>query len=227
MKPLVLAAAALLVPAAAGAHDLWIQRDGDGFVVRYGHAGGEALPLDAARLRARCGDGARPPHEVAASARSSREVRLPGPCRVVSALLDGGTWTLTPDGEVNRPRSQVANAVRAWTSRQYAKWVDARSGAAGAVLGDELEVAPVTDLARAHRGDKVAVRVLARGAPVRDAVVALGHRTLGQTDSRGELRLRLRDAGLETLSASIRRPLASRDADAEVLEATLSFEVAP
>jgi uncharacterized GH25 family protein len=84
----------------------------------------------------------------------------------------------------------------------------------------------MTDLARARAGEKVTLRVLSRGQPVRNAVVAIDHRPIGDTDSKGEIRLRLRAAGVESIATSIRRPLATAAADAEVLEASLTFEVA-
>ena len=220
--------ALLWLPAVAWAHDLWVERAPDGFVVQYGHRGGEGLPIDAAKVKAiRCGDGKGVPRDVlAAAAFAAKEVRFPGPCAVTSVFLDGGYWSLTPDGDVNLPRTKVASVVRSWSSRQYAKWVDARSPASAAVLGDELEIVPVTDLAKAREGDKIAVRVLAAGQPVPNAVVAVGHRPLGETDSKGELRLRLHSPGVESISTSVRRAKATPEAEAEVLEASLTFEVA-
>ena len=216
----------LLVPSAGRAHDFWVERAGEGFAVRYGHLGGEALAIDASKVKAiRCGDGARPPRDVVGARSSSpTEVRFSARCAVVSVLHDGGNWSLTPDGEVNLPRSRVENVVRSWVSRQYAKWVDAKSPGAGAVLGDDLELVPVTDLAKARNGDKITVRLLSAGRPVPNAVVAVGHHPLGETDSKGEIRLRLRDP-LESISTSIRRPGATPEADTEVLEASLTFEV--
>jgi hypothetical protein len=221
------ALAGLLAPSAGRAHDLWAERARDGFVVRYGHLGGEVLPIGAANVKAiRCGDGTSLPKEVAATASfSPKDVRFSAACAVVSVFRDGGYWSLTPDGEVNLPRSKVENVVRTWASRQYAKWVDAKSPGAGAVLGDELELVPVTDLAKAGEGDKITVRVLSAGHPVRNAVVAVAHRPLGETDSRGELRLRLRER-VVSVSTSIRRPGATPEADVEVVEASLTFEVA-
>lgn len=229
MRLLTAALAALLAPSASLAHDLWVERADDGFALRYGHRGGEVLAIDAAKVKAiRCGDGAGTPRDVVHSATfSAKEVRFSGACTVVSAFQDGGTWSLTPDGEVNLPRSKVANVVRSWTSRQYAKWVDARSPAACAVLGDELEIVPVSELAKKREGDKITVRVLWAGRPVPDAVVAVAHRPLGETDSKGEVRLRLRGPAVESISTSIRRPGATPDVDADVLEASLTFEVAP
>jgi uncharacterized GH25 family protein len=219
--------AAAAAPALAAAHDLWVERTADGFVARYGHRGGELLAIDPARVKAiRCGDGAGAPRDVLSEARfAPNEVRFAGACAVVSLFHDGGIWSLTPEGELNLPRSKAENVIRSWASRQHAKWVDARSPAAGTALGDELEIVPATDLAKAHRGDKIALRVLSAGKAVPDAVVALDHRPLGETDSRGEIRIRLRDAGVESVSTSLRRPRASPEADVEVLEASLTFEV--
>lgn len=224
----LLAAALLLAPALAAAHDFWVERAGDGFLARYGHRGGELLPIDAARVKAiRCDDGTGAPRDVRAAARlAPTEVRFAATCAVVSVFDDGGYWSLTPDGEVNLPRSQAKDVVRSWASRQYAKWVDVRSPRAAAVLGDELELVPVTDLAKARAGDKVTVRVLSAGRPLPGAVVAIDHHALGESDSKGEVRVRLRGAGVQSIDASIRRPRVTPEADAEVLEASLTFEVA-
>jgi uncharacterized GH25 family protein len=227
MKRMLSVVLALGAPASGSAHDLWVERAQQAFVVRHGHRGAELLPIDRAKLKAiRCGDGVSPPADVIRGATfSEKEVRFAGPCSVVAVFNDGGYWSLTPDGEVNLPKTQAANVVRSWASRQYAKWVDAKSPRAGAVLGDELELVPVTDLVKAREGDKVTLRVLSAGKPVSGAVVAVHHRAIGETDSKGEIRLRLRSSGVESISTSIRRPHPTPEADAEVLEASLTFEV--
>lgn len=222
-----LALALLLLPAAAGAHDLWLEREGEALVLRYGHRGGELLALERPRVKSlRCLEQGAARDLLPAAAFSSKEARVAARCDAASAFLDGGFWSLTPDGEVNRPRTEVAQAVRSWASRQFAKWVDARSPAASAVLGDELELAAGSDLSRAREGDKVTLRVLSGGRPVAGAVVAIDHRPLGETDSAGEVRVRLRTSGVETITASLRRKVTTPEADALVLEASLSFQVA-
>lgn len=225
---LTLAAAALLAPALAAAHDLWLKGDGAALVLRYGHRGGEALVIEPARLKAvRCLEGGATRELLPGATFAPREVRLPGRCDAASATYDAGFYTLTPDGEVNRPKDQVPQAVKAWASRQFAKWVDARSPAAArAALGDELELVAVSDLSRARQGDKVTLRVLSGGQPVSDAVVAIDHRPLGETDRAGEIRVRLRAGGVETITATLRRAVATPQADSLVVEASLSFEVA-
>lgn len=221
----VLAAA----PVSARAHELWLEPSGDALVLRSGHRGGAALAVDASRVRAiLCLRGKPPATDVRAGAKSSpTELRVTARCDVASAFLDGGHWSLTPDGEKNLPRSQVLDAVRSWESRQFAKWIDVRVATAGAVLGDELELVPVTDLSRLHPGDKATFRVLSSGKPVAGAVLSVDHRAIGETDADGLCRLRIRSAGAESVSATLRRPPPTADGDALVLEASLTFEVAP
>jgi uncharacterized GH25 family protein len=220
-------AALVAVPALAAAHDFWVEQTPEGFLVRYGHRGAEVLAIDAAKVKAiRCVDASGAQKDVVGSARfAPKEIRVAESCAAVSVFHDGGYWSLTPDGEVNLPKNKAQSVVKSWASRQFAKWVDARSPRAGVVLGDELELVPVTNLAKAHEGDKVTLRVLSAGQPVPNAVVAIDHRPIGDTDSKGEVRLRVRTAGVESISTSIRRPHPAPEADAEVLEASLTFEV--
>jgi hypothetical protein len=225
--PAALLLAALLVPAPARAHDLWLEREGATLVLRSGHRGGELLAIDPARVRsASCLERGAVRDLLPGATFAPKEVRLPGACGAASASFDGGSWSLTPDGEVNRPRTQVPDAVKAWASRQFAKWVDPAAPGSAAPLGDELELGPVTDLARAREGDKVTVRLLHQGKPAAGAVVAIDHKPLGETDGAGEARVRLRTSGVETISATLRRKVATPVADTVVLEASLSFQVA-
>lgn len=223
----VIALAALVSLATpARAHDLWIERAGDAYLVRRGHRGGELLPLDRSKLVAlRCADGRGGLTDVLGRAIfSATEVRVRGACAALSATYQGGFYSLTPDGERNLPRDQVPDAVKAWASREYAKWVE--PGLARAVLiGDELELAPEGDLGAVRPGDKIAWRVLLAGVPVAGAVVSLDHRAIGASDAAGVVRVRVREAGLQVVDATLRRKLATPQADELVLSASVAVEV--
>jgi nickel transport protein len=210
------------------AHDLWVERQDGAFVLRYGHRGGEALALPGAKIKmfvCRPAKGAAR-DLVATAKREPKQMSVAGACAVVSAFLDGGFWSLTPDGEKNLPRNQVPDAVKAWRSRHFAKWVDVRSPLAGQPLGDEFEIVPVGDLAKVRAGDKASFRVLLAGKPLSGATLAINHKPLGETDDRGEVRVKIRAQEVESVSASFRRPVKSPEADSEVYEASLTFEVA-
>jgi uncharacterized GH25 family protein len=147
-------------------------------------------------------------------------------CAVASAFLDGGFYSLTPDGEKNLPKSKVPDAVKAWRSKQFAKWIDIRSPLSTEAQGDELEIVPVTDLRKAKAGDKATFRVLLEGKPIAGAVLSMGHKPLGETDDQGEVRVKIRSADVESVSVTFRRAVKSPEADSEVFEASLTFEVA-
>lgn len=228
MNKLALFVGLLVTPVFASAHDLWLEKVGDALVLRYGHRGGETLALDAARVKSlRCQGAVGAPADVRGKAVvTERELKVTAKCASAAAFFDGGTWSLTPDGEKNLPKSRCPDAVKAWESRQFAKWIDVRSPQARVPLGERFEIVPVTDLATAHNGDKATFRVLLDGTPVSGATLAIDHKPLGETDSAGEVRVKIRATDIESVSASLRRPLRSPDADAEVWEASLTFEVA-
>lgn len=221
-------AAAVLGTAPARAHDLLLERSGGGFALHAGHPGGEAGAVDPATVKeVRCLRAGEPVRALVPHAAEAGTVRADGACDAASASVDLGFFVLTPDGEKHLRKQDAPDAVKSWRSRQFAKWVNARARGAGAPLGDAFEIVPVTDLARARVGDKVTVRVLLDGRPAAGAVVAMGHERLAETSSAGEARVRVRHGALESISATLRRPVAGPDADTEVLEASLSFEVTP
>jgi nickel transport protein len=218
--------ATALGPARAGAHDLWLERTARGFLLRAGHAGHEAIPLDVSAVsEVRCARAGEPVHPLTPRPDRRGAVRVEGSCDAVSAFVDQGFFVLTPNGEKHLRKGEAPDAVRSWRSRQYAKWIDARVPGAAAPLGDALEIVPVTDLARARAGERVTVRVLLEGRVARGAIVSMGHERLAETSSAGEARVKVRHAGLASISATLQRPLGTPDADTEVLEASLSFEV--
>ena len=210
------------------AHDFWLERQGGAFLLRYGHHGGEVLPLDAGKLHTlscRKDKGAAE-NLLRAAVVAPRQVSLTASCAIVSAFLDGGYYSLTPDGEKNLPKNQVPDAVKAWRSKQFAKWIDIRSPLANQVQGDEFEIVPVTDLTKAKSGDKATFRVLLGGRPLPGATLAIDHKPLGETDDEGQVRVKIRGTTVESVSASYRRAVKTAEADSEVFESSLTFEVA-
>jgi nickel transport protein len=212
----------------ARAHDFWLERQGGAFILRYGHHGGEVLALDAAKIKTLiCRQGVQAPRNVLPSATiAPKQLTFPGPCALLSAFHDGGFWSLTPDGEKNLPRNQVPDAVKSWRSQQFAKWVDVHSPLAGQPLGDGFEIVPVSDLSKVKTGDKATFRVLLAGKPLSGATLAIDHKPLGETDDQGQVRVKVRAATVESVSASFRRAVRTPEADSEVFEASLTFEVA-
>jgi hypothetical protein len=116
--------------------------------------------------------------------------------------------------------------VKSWRSQQFAKWLDVHSPLAGQPLGDGFEIVPVSDLSKVKTGDKATFRILLAGKPLSGATLAIDHKPLGETDDQGLVRVKLRAATVESVSASFRRAVKTPEADSEVFEASLTFEVA-
>jgi len=228
LAAMLLALALCLSSAPALAHDFWLERQAWAFLLRYGHRGAEALPLDAAKMRSltcRKDKGATE-NLLRAAQVSPTQLSLTASCPVLSAFLDGGFYSLTPDGEQNLPKNKVPDAVKSWRSKQFAKWIDIHSPLAAQAQGDEFEIVPVSDLTKAKTGDKATFRVLLGGKPVSGAVLAIGHKALGETDDHGEVRVKMRASDVESVAVSYRRAIQSAEVDSEVFEASLTFEVA-
>lgn len=129
--------ACLAMPFAARAHDLWLEPKGDALVLRCGHRGGEVLDLDASKVEGvRCKRGEAPARDVrASSVAAPRELRTPSGCDIASAFLDGGFWSLTPDGEKNLPKDEVPDAAGECRGRVWASDVESVSATLERPLG--------------------------------------------------------------------------------------------
>jgi nickel transport protein len=226
--PFILFFSLLMVSARiAQAHDFWIERQNSKFLLRYGHPGGQAIPMDEKKIKSlQCLEASgKIVDRLTKATFTPNQVSLIGTCLVLSSFQDGGYYSLTPDGEKNLAKNQVPDAVKSWRSKQYAKWVDSQSSQQKSILGDEFEIVPVTNLAAIGEGDKATFQVLLQGKPISGATLTIDHKPIGETDDMGHVRIRVRGKGTQSVSALFRRPLRSSEADSEVFESSLSFEV--
>jgi uncharacterized GH25 family protein len=115
--------------------------------------------------------------------------------------------------------------VKSWESREFVKYVDVSAAGASRPTGDQIEIVPATDLAKVREGNKVTFRILVNGTPAAGAVVARDHNPVGETDSAGEVRLKVKAAGLQVIDATVKKKIDAPEADSQVLTATIVFEV--
>lgn len=216
---------AISLPALA--HDLWIEKENGEYVLHYGHHDGDALPIEGAKVRyIQCLDDSGKKSDLLSSAAiEPKSVRFKAACKCLSVFYHCGFYSLTPDGEKNVPKNQAKDVVRSWESREFIKFLN--NGVCETPLGDELEIIPVSDIQKVHAGDKITVRVLYQGTPAASALIAYSDHTLGEVDSNGEARVRLRQKGTQVIKASLKRSLNSPEADNLMLSATLQFVVLP
>jgi uncharacterized GH25 family protein len=220
-------AAAMFIPVSASAHDLWIEKKEGGHVLQYGHRGGELMPIETAKLEsAACINAKGEKTDLLPGATfSPRAVTFKGTCTAVLAFYHGGFYSLTPDGEQNLPKNKVKDVVKSWESREFVKFVDAAAGASSKTVGEQIEIMAATDLSKVREGDKVTLKVLVDGKPAAGAAVARDHNPVGETDSAGEVRLKVKSAGLQVIEATVKKKLDSLEADMLIMTATFCFEV--
>lgn len=139
------------------------------------------------------------------------------------ALLDWGWWTKTAEGRVNSHPSQVAAPLQSWRSQATVKHLRRWHACLASPLGRGLEITPLLDPLASDVGDKLTFLVTLDGAPVADAAVAYGGETRGASGADGRINLRLREAGLQILGATLRRPEPSFPDAQDVRSAVLTF----
>lgn len=211
----------------AWAHELWIERKGEEYVLLYGHLKpdkGESSQLTYTPdkvLSFECldADG----RKLSAEVVSEYPVRLRGRCQVLEATFSTGFWTKTPEGLKNVPRTEVKNSIESWYSvervRRLNIWTFRQ-----APLTDDLELLLVDNPSDLKPGQKFTVIAFYRNRPLKDAPISHNGRLVGSTDGDGRINLRLRERGIQLIGVSIREKNQSVRADHTLKTFYLMFE---
>lgn len=229
MRNLLLVLGCLCPALAVHAHDLWLAPAPEGYVLNYGHAhsGHEgAATLEYAPdfvQRGVCGTAAGERQPLAIEA--GYPARFAADCAALWVEASSGAWTTTVQGTKNLPPAGLTGVVRAWRSIESTKRIDAWHESFAAPLGDGLELVPLENPLAIEPGRKLPVLVTLGGAPVAGANVAYGGEIRGATGSDGRINLRLRAAGPQFITASVRVPSAEPGISETVHATTLHFEL--
>lgn len=139
------------------------------------------------------------------------------------AVIDWGWWAKTRTGSRAAHPDSADGVLKAWHSVETVRTVAAATPAALTPFGTELEIVPTAGLEGLHPGDKVELLVLRDGQPAADVPVAYSGEVRGLSDSRGHIRLKLKEPGRQTIQATWRQTAAGRAHAEEVRSATLVF----
>jgi nickel transport protein len=216
-----------LLPSLARGHDLWLEREPGGYALLYGHRHAGHPGQDTIEYRPQavkqmlCFDSGGSP--IARGATAAYPARLSGECAAAYALLSSGYWTKTPFGTQNVPKDQVEVAVSSWVSFEGVKRIERWGEGLAQPLTPDLEVVPLADPLGLADGDKLRLLVTFAGRPVAGAVVAYDGQPRGETGPDGLVNVKVRHGGVQTIEATLRRPLDGTRADEEVHTSTLSF----
>ncbi len=219
----------LLAAAGARAHDIWIAKNDDGYVLLYGHAGwsgvgAETIEYDPAIvIRTVCidSDGTESEAEIL----DEQPLRIGGNFAAVYVLTSSGYWSETPFGLKNLPKDEVKSPIRSWLSFESVKRIDGWGEGISSPLTEELEIIPLRNPLVLSEGKKVRLVVTMGGKPAAGVPVAYFDSTRGVTDGKGRINIRLKRGGMQLIKASFREPGDGMKADEVVHTTTLIFDI--
>lgn len=198
------------------AHDYWLERDGNRYVLHQGHrhsghAGEAQVPYDTGIVkRARCASDS-DTKEIPRP--SAYPARFDGPCTALAIDIHSGYWSQTLTGTVNKPRSTVTGALRGWLAYESVKRIDRWTPASAKPLGDGFELVPLENPLSLQPGDKLRLQAVQHGRPKAGVTVAYDGQPRGITGADGKINLRVRHGGEQTIAASFEEPVVDANAD--------------
>ena len=216
-----------LVPEVS-AHDFWIDRSGQGFLLIFGH-GDQKMEFDPSKVKAvkAFGPGG---GEVEVRREKKGQGLFLQPLEPPSWIfteIDNGYWSKTIYGWRNLPKRKASRVVEAVHSFYYSKalvtWSDALKSP---VSSAQFDIVLLQNPFELKAGDSLPIKVFYRGKSIAGVEVeGRDHEVVSTTDKDGMARVRM-IRGHQLISLSHKEPV-TNDPDADYLSftATLSFEV--
>lgn len=210
-------------------HDLWLEKDGNALTLlqghkHSGHAGAEALAYEPGFVRdARCLENSGRTRTLPVG--KAHPWKTAEDCAAVLVSVSSGYWTKTPWETRNLPKNQVSGALKSWLSEESVKRIARWVPGADRPLGNGLEITPAIDPTMLKPGAKIVVQVTDDRQPKAGVPVAYGGDTRGTTGEDGRIAIRIRQGGVQMISASLETPLDDGRADRRLRSAMLQFDL--
>jgi nickel transport protein len=218
----------LAVVPTVSAHDFWIERKGQEFLVIYGH-GDQREEFDFSKVKTAKAFGPGGAEIEVRRERKGKEYLLQPaePPSWIFVEIDNGYWSKTIYGWKNLPKRKASRVVEAIRSFYYSKaliaWNDALQNPISIA---QLDIVLLKNPYDVKAGDLLPIKVLYRGKPLAGIEMeGQNHEIISTTDKDGIARVRL-IPGPQLISLTHKDPLKD-DPDADYLSctATLTFEV--
>jgi nickel transport protein len=213
----------------AFAHDMWIERDSQGFTLLYGHAhsghGGTTLMEYKPEIviRVDCFDVEG--RKIDAEITRENPMRISAGCAAVYVLTSSGYWSKTTSGTKNLSKKEAQSPLRSWQSFESVKRIDEWSDALSRPLTGDFEITALENPLALKPGDKIHLLVTLEGAPAQGATATYDGEPRGVTGKDGLINLKIRHGGFQMIQAGITLPLESEEADEAVHTTSLNFEI--
>ncbi len=143
-------------------------------------------------------------------------------CSVIFVQLQSHYYTKTPYGIKKIPKNSVKMPLKSWLSIESVKrlYRDEQKP-----FNQGLEVLLRNNFSEIKVGEKARLSIYFDGKPLKGAVVSNGHKTIGVSDSKGFVNVKIRHKGLQNLKASYTLKGDGVKCDEIIHTTTLNFEV--
>lgn len=231
-KILILCALVFIISFDAFAHDVWIEKRGNEFVVLYGHKDKQD-PYDPSKIKevlAYDSQGNPLPVKVIKQ-KDGASLSIKKQPFVITLFFDNGYWVKTTDGFKNiSKREAEAKGMQlvepARYSLKYNKSLIQWAEICTKPLGMKFEIVPKKNPFSLKKGENLYITVLYEGKPLEGAKIETwDHKELTKTDKNGMASVPV-ESGINVIVAKHFLPLKDNpNADVLSLSTTLTFEV--
>jgi nickel transport protein len=220
-------ATAILAASAALAHDYWIEKKGNGYVVVYGHGEQrtEYDPSTVKKVTVLNADGK--PVEFRKETQGKVLMIQPsGPAALILVALDSGYWSKTIYGWKNLPKRKASRVVEALRSYHHSKSIISWGEyVRKPVAGVKLDIVPQKNPFDFTTGGVLPLKVYFGDKPLAGATIEGDHEIVAITDKDGMAKVPIRK-GRQLLTVEHKEPIkGDPDADFMSVTTTLTFEV--
>ena len=234
MKSLIMMFCILIlsIPFNVWAHDAWIEKKGDNFVVLYGH-GDKVDPYDPGKVKeVKAYDKAGKEIAVEVKRREKDAVILPKtePAMII-VFFDSGYWLKTTDGWKNISKKEASGlqiVEPARHSLKYGKTIFNWHEIFTKSVGMRFEIVPMKNPLAIKAGERLPIKVFFEGKPLEGASIDAGgyHKETTKTDKEGIANVTIEKSGKQIIVASYKIPLKdNQDADFLSISANMTFEI--
>jgi nickel transport protein len=150
---------------------------------------------------------------------------IPVDAHAARVQVDWGWWVKTYEGSRPAHPDSTTGVLQAWHTRETLLLLQDSQQPVPRASGEGLEIVPDSELDQARPGDKVTFMVLLEGEPVPDATVYHQGKIRGTTDSKGNIRLKLRHPGPQQVRAGLRQPVPDHPSREFIFNAQLDFNL--
>ncbi len=173
------------------AHELWIERIGKGFIVLQGEPGKNSLPVSSKNFKS-----------------------------LVCINKEGNLLQpiVNREGYIIGECSLIALTIILEGSEHFLKHIHEYSEVVLKPVGFPLEILVLDDPFTKKQGEKVTIKVLFKGSPVKGAYIYVNGKLIGRTRGDGTTRIRVRNTKVNVISAIYKD-------SGRYYETFLSFEV--